>query len=779
MERVELHIHTKMSQMDGITSCEDYIKKAKECGMIALAITDHGNVQAFPKVQDYLERNNDSNFKVIYGMEGYLLPSNNINEKTYHITILVKNKTGLKNLYKIVSISHLDYFYKKPCILKSLLEKYRKGLLLGSSCEKGELYQAILSRKTTEEIEKIAKFYDYLEIQPIENNAFLIRNESVKDKEALRNINRKIVALGEKIKKTVIATGDVHFLNKKDEIYRRILQTSQGYLEGENQPPLYFRTTEEMLEEFSYLGKEKAYEIVVTNTNKIANMCDKIIPIPKGKYYPHLQKSEVKIKKLAYEGAYKLFGTPLPVRVQERLDKELSSIIEYDFSTIYLITEKLVKKSNEDGYIVGNRGSVGSSLVAYCLGITKIDPIKHNIPFEVFAGIDGNREPDIDLNFARGYQLKIQKYVEDIFGKDRVYNPGTIGTMAENVAYFYVKNYFKERKIEVGDSKIKKLAQGLLGVKRTTGKHPGGLIIIPKEKEIYDFCPIQHLANDSKSNIITTHFDYLALYYTLLKLDILEHDVPNILHRLQELTNVDLKTISLDDKKTLKMICSADTLAIPEFESDFVRNIIKETKPSNFEDLVKISGLSHGTNVWIGNVQDLIKSGVITLKDAIAFRDDIMNYLISKGIERKIAFYIMESVRKGKVRKNKEPNWEKYKEIMKDYNVPDWFISSCEKISYLFPKAHSTDYVMNSFMIAWFKVHYPKEFYKTYFELESDIDISLLNTKEQVLEKLQELEERLRIKSKDGYYHGPLLYEITDCKVALEMYNRGIKFSDI
>lgn len=726
-----------------------------------------------------MEKTNDNEFKVIYGMEAYFVPTNNIKDTIYHISILARNKTGLKNLYKLVSFSHVDYFYNKPILPKNILNQNIEGLLIGSSCYKGELYRAILDGKSEEEIEKIASYYDYLEVQPISNNMYMMIDGNVQDLEALQDINIKMVELGKKLNKPVIATSDSHFLNKEDEIYRRILQAKEGYDDADNQPQLYFRTTEEMLKEFEYLGQDKAYEIVVTNTNKIANMCDKIIPIPKGKYYPHLQKSEVKIKKLAYEGAYKLFGTPLPVRVQERLDKELSSIIKYDFSTIYLITEKLVKKSNEDGYIVGNRGSVGSSLVAYCLGITKIDPIKHNIPFEVFAGIDGNREPDIDLNFARGYQLKIQKYVEDIFGKDRVYNPGTIGTMAENVAYFYVKNYFKERKIEVGDSKIKKLAQGLLGVKRTTGKHPGGLIIIPKEKEIYDFCPIQHLANDSKSNIITTHFDYLALYYTLLKLDILEHDVPNILHRLQELTNVDLKTISLDDKKTLKMICSADTLAIPEFESDFVRNIIKETKPSNFEDLVKISGLSHGTNVWIGNVQDLIKSGVITLKDAIAFRDDIMNYLISKGIERKIAFYIMESVRKGKVRKNKEPNWEKYKEIMKDYNVPDWFISSCEKISYLFPKAHSTDYVMNSFMIAWFKVHYPKEFYKTYFELESDIDISLLNTKEQVLEKLQELEERLRIKSKDGYYHGPLLYEITDCKVALEMYNRGIKFSDI
>lgn len=778
MERVELHVHTKMSQMDGIASCEEYIKRAKECGMNALAITDHGNLQAFPKAQDYLERIIDNDFKIIYGMEGYFFP-NNIKGKNYHISILVKNKLGLKNLYKIVSISHLDYFYKKPCILKSLLEKYREGLLIGSGCKAGELYQAILSEKTNEEIEEIAKFYDYLEIQPIENNSFLITNGSVKDNEALRDINRKIVELGEKLKKTVVATGDVHFLNKEDEIYRRILKTSQGFLDEEIKSSLYFKTTNEMLEEFNYLGKEKAYKIVVTNTNEIAKACDIIRPIPKGKYYPHLENSKEQIKELAYKGAYKLYGTPIPVGVKERLDKELYSIIKNDFSTIYLIAEKLVKKSNKDGYIVGNRGSVGSSLVAYCLGITKTDPIKYNLPFEVFAGFDGDREPDIDLNFANGYQLKIQKYVEDIFGKDKVYYAGTIGTMAERTAYFYVKNYFDERKIQVEEEELGRLAQGLVGIKRTTGKHPGGLIVIPQEKEIYDFCPIQRPANDPNSNIITTHFDYHSIDYNLLKLDILGHDVPNILHRLQELTKINLTTIPLNDKETLKMICSADTLAIPEFESDFVRNMIKETKPTTFEDLVKISGLSHGTNIWLGNVEDLIKSGVITLKDAIACRDDIMNYLISRGVERKISFDIMESVRKGRPRKNKEPNWEEYKKIMKEHNVPDWFIHCCEKISYLFPKAHTTEYVMNSFIIAWFKVHYPEEFYRTYFELEANIDIRLLNSKEKVLERLKELEKTLRLENEDGYYYGPLLYKITDCKVALEMYNRDIKISNI
>lgn len=472
MKRVELHLHTNMSQMDGINCITDYINKAKEFGMTSLAITDHAVVQAFPEAKKYLEKIGDNEFKILYGMEGYYTPSNNVKDKSYHISILVKNKTGLRNLYKIVSISNLNYFYKRPRILKELLEENREGLLIGSACNMGELQQAIIKNKTDEEIEQIANNYDYLEIQPLGNNYELFREGIVKDEKELEDINRKIIELGAKSNKLVVATSDIHFLNKEDDIYRKILQAGQGYEYADEQAPLYFRTTEEMLNEFEYLGKEKAYEVVVTNTNKISDMCEKIKPISDEKCYPYIPNSETELKKLAYEGAYKIYGNSLPKEIEDRLNKELNSIIDNGYSSLYMIFQKLVAKSNEDGYIVGSRGAVGSSLVAYLIGITEVDPIKYNIPFETFAGFYGYKEPDIDLNFSGEYQIMAQRYVKNIIEGSTTYKSGTVGTIADKTAYGFVKKYYDEKGIQINNAEIEKIAEGITGIKRTTGQHP-------------------------------------------------------------------------------------------------------------------------------------------------------------------------------------------------------------------------------------------------------------------------------------------------------------------
>ena len=649
----------------------------------------------------------------------------------YHATILVKNDVGLKNLYKLVSFSNFDYFHKVPKIPKSLYKQNSEGLIIGSACKEGELYKAIVKGDSDEEIEQIASHYDYLEIQPIENNDRLIRDSIVKDEKKLENINIKIVEVGEKLNKLVVATSDTHFLNKENEIYRRILMTGQGYQNIDEQPPLYFRTTKEMLKEFEYLGPDKAYEVVVTNTNKIAKMCEKIKPISNEKCYPHIKDSEIEIKDLAYKGAYKRYGNQLPEEVQERLDKELNSIIENGFATLYMIAQKLVKKSNEDGYMVGSRGSVASSLVAYCVGITEIDPIKYNIPFETFAGFYGEREPDFDLNFAKEYQTKAQEYVKEILDGGTIVKAGTIGTIAEKTAYEYVKKYYEDRNMKLCDTEIQRLVQGLTGIKRTTGQHPGRVIVVPKDREIYEFCPLQHPTNDVNVNVITTHFDYHSIDQNLLQLDLLSHDDLTMLHRLQELTGIAPTTIPLDDEETMKMICCANTLGIPEFGTKFVRNMMLETKPTTFDELIKISGLSHGTDVWLNNVQNLIKSKTATLKEVVACRDDIMNDLEKAGVEPRIAFEIMETVRKGKVRNNREIHWEEYKNIMKKHNIPEWYIKSCEKICYMFPKAHATAYTINAFKIAWYKVHFPEAFYKAYgISSGKEEDLEMLDRKQ-------------------------------------------------
>ena len=749
--------------------------------------------------------------------------------KTFHAIILAKNYVGLRNLYKLVSYSHLDYFYRKPRILKSLYQKYSEGLILGSACEAGELYQAIELGKTDEEIEEIANSYDYLEIQPIGNNQFLIRNEIVKDEEGLRDINRKIVELGEKLNKPVVATCDVHFMDPQDEIYRRILEAGQGYDDADNQAPLYLRTTEEMLEEFSYLGEEKAYEVVVTNTNKISDMCDRISPISPEKCPPHIPGCEEDIKNIAYKKAHELYGENLPEIVQSRLDKELNSIISNGYSVMYIIAQKLVWKSNDDGYIVGSRGSVGSSLVAFMTGITEVNSLQPHyrcpnckysdftdygigngfdlpdkdcpkcghkldkdgmdIPFETFLGFNGDKEPDIDLNFSGEYQAKAHKYTEVIFGKGTTFKAGTIGTVAEKTAYGYVKKYYEERGIPINRAETQRLSTGCTGIKRTTGQHPGGIIVVPKGREIFEFTPVQHPADDPKSDIITTHFDYHSIDGNLLKLDILGHDDPTVIRMLQDLTGIAPQDIPLDDKETMSIFNSTEalgvtpeqihsqvgTFGIPEYGTKFARGMLLDTHPTTFDELIRLSGLSHGTDVWLGNAQTVIEQGIVTLQEAICCRDDIMIYLIKKGVPPDKAFKIMESVRKGKVAKGKEPKWkDEYIPLMKEHDVPDWYIKSCEKIKYMFPKAHAAAYVTNAFRIAWFKVHIPLAYYAAYYSIRAkafDAEVMIFG-KEKAKNKMKEIE--LKNQRKEATKAELDMYD--DLEIVLEMYERNIEF---
>ena len=747
---------------------------------------------------------------------------------TYHAIILAKNYVGLKNLYKLVSISHLNYFYKKPRILKSVYKQYSEGLILGSACEAGELYRAIMAGKSDEEIEEIANDYDYLEIQPTGNNMFMVRNETVPDTTALEDINRKIVKLGEKLNKLVVATCDVHFMDPQDEIYRRILMAGQGYDDADEQAPLYLRTTEEMLSEFQYLGEDKAYEVVVTNTNKISDMCERISPISPEKCPPHIKNCEQTIKDIAYKKAYELYGDPLPEIVQARMTKELDSIIKNGFSVMYIIAQKLVWKSNEDGYLVGSRGSVGSSFVANMTGITEVNSLPAHyrcpeckysdftdygfkngfdlpdkdcpkcghkfdkdgmdIPFETFLGFDGDKEPDIDLNFSGEYQAKAHKYTEVIFGKGTTFKAGTVGTIADKTAFGYVKKYYEEHGIPVNNAEVVRLSQGCTGIKRTTGQHPGGIIVVPKGREIYEFTPVQHPADDPNSDIITTHFDYHSIDQNLLKLDILGHDDPTIIRMLQDITGVDPQKIPLDDKETMSIFSSTEALGlkpeqiksevgsfgVPEFGTKFVRGMLVDTKPKTFEELIRISGLSHGTDVWLGNAQSLIEAGTVTLDDAICCRDDIMIYLIKMGLPPKPSFKIMETVRKGKALKD-PAKWEEFKALMKEHDVPDWYIKSCEKIKYMFPKAHAAAYVTMAFRIAWFKVHIPSAYYTAYFSIRAkqfDSDI-MCHGKERVKNKMKEIELAGNAATNKDQEMYPVL------ELVLEMYERGIKFLPI
>jgi len=825
-KRVELHLHTQMSQMDAITSATDLIKRAASWGMKSIAITDHGVVQAFPEANKAAA---GLDIKVIYGVEAYLVPDEEIPEgvedgfkkvRPYHAIILTQNYKGLRNLYELISVSHLNYYHKRPRVLKSVFDKYREGLILGSACEQGEVYKAILNNKPEEEIERIASYYDYLEIQPLGNNEFMVRDGTVESKEDLININRKIVALGDKLGKLTVATCDVHFMDPQDEVYRRILMAGQGFSDADNQAPLYLRTTEEMLNEFVYLGNERAYEVVVTNTNKIADMCEAICPISKDKCPPVMEGAEEEIEKICTTKAEELYGNPLPQIVQDRLKRELDSIIKNGFSTLYIIAQKLVWKSNEDGYLVGSRGSVGSSFVANMLGITEVNSLPPHyrcpeckysdftdygikngvdlpdktcpecgaklakdgmdIPFETFLGFNGDKEPDIDLNFSGEYQGTIHKYTEKLFGEGKTFKAGTVGTIADKTAYGYVKKYFEERNMIVNSAEIERLSIGCTGVKRTTGQHPGGIIVVPHDRDIYEFCPVQHPADDPNSDIITTHFDYHSIDKNLLKLDMLGHDDPTVIRMLQDITGIDPQTIPLDDKETMSLFSSTKALGIepeqinskvgsfgvPEFGTKFVRGMLLDTMPTTFEELIRISGLSHGTDVWLNNAQELINNGTVTLSEAICTRDDIMTYLIKEGLPKDKSFKIMENVRKGK------GLTEEQETLMKEYNIPDWYIASCKKIKYMFPKAHAVAYVTMAFRIAWFKVHHPLAYYAAYFSVRGeDFDSEfMIYGKEKVKAKMKEIE----MQGNNATAKDKGMYAILE--IVLEMYERGFKF---
>ena len=1029
VKRIELHCHTKMSDMDGVSNVADIIKRAKKWGMPALAVTDHGCVQAFTEASHSLDKNDP--FKVIYGVEGYLvddtkqlvensrnqsfddpyvvfdiettgfsplsdriieigavkvvngtitdkfstfvnpdipipfrieqltsindsmvLPAPKIDKvlpdflkfcegcalvahnasfdvsfiahnaeelglpfdptvldtvtlarillpqlnrykldtvakalnvslenhhravddagataeifvaflkmlkerdistldelnklseldeegikklPTYHIIILAKNDVGRVNLYRLVSWAHINYFHRVPRIPKSVLAKYREGLIIGSACEAGELFQAVVRGVPDSELGRIVNFYDYLEIQPIGNNAFMIRNEdsSVQNEEDLRDLNRRIVRLGEQFQKPVCATCDVHFLDPEDEVYRRIIMAGKGFKDCDEQAPLYLRTTEEMLEEFAYLGPDKAQEVVVTNTRFIADQCELISPVRPDKCPPVIENSDETLRNICYNRAHELYGEDLPAIVVERLERELNSIISNGFAVMYIIAQKLVWKSNEDGYLVGSRGSVGSSMVATMSGITEVNPLSphyycpkchysdfdseevkkysgmsgcdmpdkecpvcgtmlkkdgHDIPFETFLGFKGDKEPDIDLNFSGEYQSHAHDYTEVIFGKGQTFRAGTIGTLADKTAYGYVKNYYEERGDRKRNCEINRIVQGCVGVRRTTGQHPGGIVVLPVGEEIYSFTPVQRPANDMTTTTVTTHFDYHSIDHNLLKLDILGHDDPTMIRMLQDLTGLDpVKDIPLDCKEVMSLFqstealgitpddiggCPLGALGVPEFGTDFAMQMLLDAKPKYFSDLVRIAGLAHGTDVWLGNAKDLILSGQATIQTAICCRDDIMVYLIQKGMEEGLSFTIMESVRKGKGLK---PEWI---EAMLAHDVPQWYIDSCLKIKYMFPKAHAVAYVMMAWRIAYCKVFYPLAYYAAFFSIRAsafsyEIMCQGRDKLEYFLADYKKRADTLSKKEQDT---------LRDMRIVQEMYARGFTFTPI
>ncbi len=750
---------------------------------------------------------------------------------TYHIIILAKNDLGRINLYRLVSESCLNYFRRRPRIPKSLLMKYREGLILGSACEAGELFRAIERGVPDTELGKIVSFYDYLEIQPIGNNEFLIRDEKsdVKDEEDLRNLNRKIVSLGEQFKKPVCATCDVHFLDPEDEVYRRIIMYSKGFEDADNQAPLYLRTTEEMLREFEYLGSDKAKEVVIDNTRRIADMCERISPVRPDKRPPIIPDSDKTLRTICYNRAHEMYGENLPEIVTERLERELNSIISNGFAVMYIIAQKLVWKSNEDGYLVGSRGSVGSSFVATMAGITEVNPLSphyyctnchysdfdspevkkfsgmagcdmpdkvcpvcgkplvkdgFDIPFETFLGFKGDKEPDIDLNFSGEYQSRAHTYTEVIFGKGQTFRAGTIGTLADKTAYGYVLHYCEEKGIRKRRCEMERLASGCVGVRRTTGQHPGGIIVLPLGEEIYSFTPVQHPADDMTTRTVTTHFDYHSIDHNLLKLDILGHDDPTMIRMLQDLTGEDPRTWPLDAPEVMSLFqntdalgitpediggCKLGALGIPEFGTDFAMQMLMDTKPQYLSDLVRIAGLAHGTDVWLGNAETLIKEGKCTISTAICCRDDIMVYLIAQGMDKGLSFKIMEAVRKGK---GLQPEWET---DMKAHGVPDWYIWSCKKIKYMFPKAHAAAYVMMAWRIAYCKVHYPLAYYAAFFSIRaSGFSYELMCMGRENLEKnladYRARSDSLSAKEKDT---------LRDMRIVQEMYARGYEFVPI
>lgn len=760
--------------------------------------------------------------------EGHVSKETVMKMPTHHAIVLATNDLGRVNLYKLISLSHLDYFHQRARIPKSEYLKHKEGLLIGSACEAGELYQAILQGRPQEEIIRLVKFYDYLEIQPLGNNAFMIKDEKapISTMDELKDINRRIVKLGEEFHKPVVATCDVHFMDPEDEVYRRIILAGKGFKDADEQAPLYLRTTEEMLEEFSYLGSEKAKEVVIDNTNKIADMCERISPVRPDKCPPVIENSDQMLRDICYNKAHEMYGEDLPEIVSERLERELKSIIGNGYAVMYIIAQKLVWKSNEDGYLVGSRGSVGSSFAATMSGITEVNPLAphyycahchysdfdspevkkyggqsgcdmpdkrcpncgkplvkagFDIPFETFLGFKGNKEPDIDLNFSGDYQSKSHKYTEVIFGAGQTFRAGTIGTLADKTAFGYVKNYYEEHGVHKRNCEIDRIVQGCVGIHRTTGQHPGGIVVLPVGEEIYSFTPIQHPANDMTTDIITTHFEYHSIDHNLLKLDILGHDDPTMIRMLEDLTGIDAQKIPLDDKSVMSLFkntsalsitpdmltnCTLGALGIPEFGTDFAMQMLIDADPQSFSHLIRIAGLSHGTDVWLGNAQTLIEEGKATISTAICTRDDIMIYLISMGLDSEESFTIMESVRKGKGLK---PEWE---EEMTAHGVPDWYIWSCKKIKYMFPKAHAAAYVMMAWRIAYCKVFYPLAYYAAYFSIRATgFSYELMcQGKDKLNYFMRDYEKRkdsLSKKEQDTY---------KDMRIVQEMYARGYEF---
>ncbi len=834
-KRVELHMHTKMSAMDGMTSAKDLVKRAFDYGHPAVAVTDHGVLQAYPEAMNACEQ---YGIKLIYGVEAYFVDDTNLdfNEhslaelmkakkvRSYHQIILVKNEVGLKNLYKLVSTAHTKNFYRHPITLKSELVKYREGLIIGSACEAGELYRAIMNGESEEKILEIASFYDYLEIQPNGNNAFMIRNGTVSSVKELEDINRKIIAIADKQNKPVVATGDVHFMDERDAIFRAILMTGQGFQDADQQAPLFFRTTQEMLDEFKYLGEEAAFEVVVENPNKIADMVEQVRPIPKGNFPPSIDGAEEELRTICWERTKKMYGDPVPEYVATRLEKELSSIIKNGFAVLYIIAQKLVKNSEDHGYLVGSRGSVGSSFVANAAGISEVNPLAphyrcpnclftefftegevgsgydlppkdcphcgttllrdgHDIPFETFLGFDGDKAPDIDLNFSGEYQSRAHQYTVELFGQTHVFKAGTVSTVADKTAYGFVKKYLEARGMTVPNAEIDRLTIGCTGVKRTTGQHPGGMVIVPNDFEAEDFTPVQFPADDAEKGMMTTHFDFHALHDTILKLDNLGHDVPTLYKYLEDYTGIPVMDVDICDPKIIELFtstaplgvsaedidCETGTLSMPEMGTPFVRQMLLESQPKNFSDLIQISGLSHGTDVWLGNAQELIKNKTCTISNVIGTRDSIMVYLMHKGVEPSMAFKIMEIVRKGKSTKLLT---DEHKAAMREHGVPDWYIDSCMKIKYMFPKAHAAAYVSAALRLGWYKIYKPIEYYAAFLTVRGgDLDaVSIVSGRDYVKAKMHS------ITAKGKEATAKEQSEFTSLQVVNEMLARGIEF---